>query len=302
MKRLCLLLAFIILFTSGCFSRDQVKSENFKLYFAAKGNMGLGIENRDIEYKDAKSKYVNTLKELLKGPSDSSKFETNISKDTKVLDARVENENLTVDFSKEFNVFSGSLHEAAVVSSVVDTMLQFGELKKVKILVEGQELIAPSGEPYGDLEFIDFNIGDMSEKEITLYFADSQAMYMVPEKRSVLVKKDIEDAEFYRIILEELIKGPGSENLYRTIPEEVKVEYIEVEGDLLKVDFSEEMHTKHWRGAAGEAMTVNSIANTMTEFETIKRVMPTVDGGPLSIEHMVVEEPLTRNDSIIYRQ
>ncbi|HYF82052.1 MAG TPA: GerMN domain-containing protein [Clostridia bacterium] len=302
MKRLCLLLAFIMLFTSGCFTKDPVKSGNFKLYFAAKGNTGLGIENREIKFEDVKSKYVNTLKELLKGPSDSSKFETSINKDTKILDARVENENLTVDFSKEFNVFSGSLQVAAVVSSVVDTMLQFSELKKVRILVEGQELIAPSGEPYGFMEFIDFNTGDMSEKEITLYFADSQAMYMVPEKRTVFLKKDIKDDELYKIALEELIKGPSSENLYRTIPEEVKVEYVKLEGDLLKVDFSEEMHTKHWGGAAGESMTINSIADTMTEFEAIKGVMPTVDGGPLSIEHMVVEEPLTRNESIIYRQ
>lgn len=302
MKKLCLIIALVMLFTSGCFPKDEIKSESIKLYYAAKGNTGLGIENRDIEYRDAKSKYMNTLTELLKGPSDSSKFETSISKDTKALNFKVEGENLTIDFSKEFNVFSGSMHEAAVVASVVDTMLQFGELKKVKILVEGQELIAPSGEPYGFMEFKDFNAEDMSEREITLYFADSQAMYMVPEKRTVLVKKDIEDAEFYRIVLEELIKGPSTENLYRTIPEEVKVEYVELDGDLLKVDFSQEMHTKHWHGAAGEAMTINSIVDTMTEFENVKRVMPSVDGGPLSIEHMVVEEPLTRDESIILRQ
>jgi germination protein M len=260
------------------------------------------VESREIKFKDAESKYMNTLKELISGPSDTSKFETSISKDTKVLNVKAENGNLTVDFSKEFNMFSGSMHEAAVVASVVDTMLQFEELKRVKMLAEGQELVAPSGEPYSFMEFIDFNTSDLSEKEITLYFADSQAMYLIPEKRTVLVKKDIEDAEFYKIVLEELIKGPKTENLYNTIPEEVKVEYIELDGDLLKVDFSEEMHTKHWRGAAGESMTINSIANTMTEFENIKGVMPTVDGGPLSIEHMVVEEPLTRNESIILRQ
>lgn len=302
MKRLCLLLAFIVLFTSGCSLMSGTVSETVKLYYAIKGNVGLDMENREIEYKDAKSKYTNTLKELLKGPSDTGKFETSISKDTKVLNVKVEGGNLIVDFSKEFNVFSGSMHEAAVVSSVVDTMLQFNELKKVRILVEGQDLIAPSGEPYGDLEFIDFNIGDISEKEITLYFADSQAMYVVPEKRTVFVFKDISDAEFYRIVLEELIKGPNTENLYRTIPEGVTVEYTEVEGDLLKVDFSQEMHTNHWGGAAGESMTVNSLVNTLTEFEGIKRVMPTVDGGPMSIEHMVVEEPLTRNEDIIYKQ
>ena len=124
---------------------------------------------------------------------------------------------------------------------------------------------------------------------------------MVPEKRTVFVNKDTSDAEFFRIVLEELIKGPNTENLYRTIPEGVAVEYTEVEGDLLKVDFSEEMHTNHWGGAAGESMTINSIVNTLTEFDNIKRIMPTVDGGPMSIEHMVVEEPLTRNESMIYK-
>ncbi|HOE56188.1 MAG TPA: GerMN domain-containing protein [Bacillota bacterium] len=301
MKRLCLLLAFVMLFASGCFLRNETKSESIKLYYALKGNVGLGIENRAIEFKDAKSKYINTLKELISGPADIGKFEASLDKSTKVIDVKIEKENLTVNFSKEFGTFAGSMHEAASVSSVVDTMLQYGEIKKVRILVQGKELIAPSGEPYGFMEFIDFNTGDMSEKEITLYFADSQAMYVVPEKRSVFVKKDISETEFYRIVLEELIKGPESENLYRTIPEGVKILYIEREGDLLKVDFSREMHTNHWRGAAGESMTINSIANTMTELEDIKRVMPTVDGGPLSIEHMVVEEPLTRNESIIYK-
>lgn len=302
MKRLCLLIAFVMLFTSGCFLKNETKSENVKLYYAIKGNIGLEIENRDIEFKDAKSKYTNTLNELISGPADTGKFETSINKDTKVLDVKIEEYDLTINFSKEFNVFAGSLHEGAVVASVVDTMLQFEELKKVRILVEGQELIAPSGEPYGFMEFIDFSIGNMSEKEITLYFADSQAMYVVPEKRTIFVNKDIDDAGFYRIVLEELIKGPVSENLYRTIPDGVQVEYTELEEDLLKVDFSEEMHTKHWGGAAGESMTINSIVNTLTEFENIKRVMPTVDGGPLSIEHMVVEEPLTRNEDIIFKQ
>ncbi|HWR60354.1 MAG TPA: GerMN domain-containing protein [Clostridia bacterium] len=302
MRKLCLLLVAVLLFTSGCTIGNQMKKESVKLYYALKGNTGLDIENRDIEYKANESKYAKTLEELLKGPDDSDRFETSINRDTKVLAAEEENGSLTVNFSKEFNVFSGSMHEGAVVASVVDTMLQFAELKKVRILVEGQELIAPSGEPYGYMEFIDFNTADLSEREITLYFSDSQAMYLVPEKRTILVKNDISETELYRLVLEELIKGPASENLYRTIPEEVRIEYLELDGEVLKVDFSEEMHTKHWHGAAGEEMTVNSLANTMTEFEDIKGVMPTVDGGPLSIEHMVVEEPLTRNESIIYRQ
>jgi germination protein M len=290
-----------MIFTSGCLLK-QTQKESVKLYFAVKGNIGLGTENKDIEYRDAAEKYENTLKELLKGPSDTEKYEKSINENVKILNIKVENENMTIDFSKGFGTFSGSLHEAAVVSSVVDTMIQFEEIKKVKILVEGEELIAPSGEPYGFMEFIDFNTADMEQREITLYFADSQAMYVVPEKRTVFVNKNATDAEFYKTVLEELIKGPENENLYRTIPEEVKIEYIEVEDDLLKVDFSEEMHTKHWGGAAGESMTVASIANTMTEFENIKKVMPSVSGGAMSIEHMVIEEPLIRMEEMVFKQ
>lgn len=303
MKRLCVVLALMMLFTSGCTIKDKSVQENIKLYFALKGNTGLDTETRSIEYKTAEDKYVKTLEELVKGPQDTVKFEeSSINKAVKVIGVKVEEEKLTVEFSKEFAAFAGSMHEGAVVASVVDTMLQYTELKKVRIHVDGQELISPQGEPYGFMEYRDFSTTDLSEREITLYFADSQAMYMVPEKRTVLVRKDITDADFYRVVLEELIKGPRTENLYRTIPEEVKVEYVELDGDILKVDFSEEMHTKHWGGAAGESMTVNSLADTMTEFENIKGVLPTVDGGPLSIEHMVVEEPLQRNESIIYRQ
>ncbi|MGE5633017.1 MAG: GerMN domain-containing protein [Caulobacteraceae bacterium] len=302
MKRLCFLLAVIMVFTSGCFLRKEAQTETVKIYYALKGNTGLETENREIKYEDAESKYENTLRELVKGPADTNKFETSMSKDVKVLSVTVENGNAVVDFSKEFGSFSGSMNEAAVVAGVVDTMLQFSEVKQVKILVEGKDLIAPKGEPYGFMKFIDFRTSDMEERNITLYFADSQAMYVVPETRKVLVKKDISDADFYKLVLEELIKGPNTENLYRTIPEEVKVDYLEVDGDLVKVDFSKEMHTKHWHGAAGEAMTVASIANTMTEFPNIKRVLPSVDGGPMNIEHMVIEEPLKRMEEMVFKQ
>jgi len=302
MKRLCMLIAFVMVFTAGCFLTKEPQKQEIKLYFALKGNTGLGIENREIQFNDTQEKYINTLEELVKGPSDTSKFETSISKDVRVLSVKTGEEGLTVDFSKEFGVMNGILHEAAVVASVVDTLLQFEEVEKVRILVEGNELIAPSGEPYGFMKFIDFNTADMIEKDITLYFADSQAMYVVPEKRTIFVKKDATDAEFYKAVLEELVRGPQNENLYRTIPEEVEIEYVEVDGDLLKVDFSEEMHTKHWRGSAGEAMTVASIVNTLTEFQEIKRVMPSVEGGPMSIEHMVIEEPLTRMEEMVFRQ
>ena len=139
------------------------------------------------------------------------------------------------------------------------------------------------------------------EREIILYFANSQAQYVVPEHRTIKVEKGISTAEFARIILGELIKGPAEENLYKTIPEEVRVLNVEIQEDTLFVDFSKEMHTKHWGGAAGEDMTVGSLVNTMTELDGIKKVLPSVEGVALSIEHMIIDEPLERMEDKIYK-
>ena len=141
----------------------------------------------------------------------------------------------------------------------------------------------------------------MEDRTVTLYFGDAQAMYVVPEERTVKVAQNISENDFYKIVLEELVKGPRQENLSPTMPREVRILNVERDSDVLFVDFSEEMHTKHTGGAAGEDMTITSLANTMTELQGINRIMPTVNGSVMSIEHMVVEEPLSRMEDRIFR-
>ena len=71
---------------------------------------------------------------------------------------------------------------------------------------------------------MDETIGqELRENEIVLYFANSQATFVVPENRIVQVEKDVTKEEYASIIIGELIKGPKGENLYPTIPSEVKI-------------------------------------------------------------------------------
>lgn len=142
---------------------------------------------------------------------------------------------------------------------------------------------------------------DLIDVPVTLYFGDSQAIYVVPEKRNIELSKNTTKEEYAERVLEELIKGPVDTNLYPTIPSEVKVLNVEIREDLLYVDFSREMHTKHWGGAAGENMTLLSLANTMTEIEGIERVLPSVEGVALNIEHAIIDEPLIRAEDKILK-
>jgi len=304
MKKIVFLLVFSLLIISGCSPKQQpivVNEEEVNVFFGIKGNESVDFEKRIIEFEDGKDKYIKAIQQVVNGPKDTNKFETNIDKNTKVLDSIIENGGLTIDLSRDFDVFKNDVQKTVSVASIVNTVFQFSEVEKVRITIEGNELISPEGKPYGYINEIFKDLSAVEPKEITLYFADSQAMFVVPEKRNINVSKNIAIEDLLKSVIEELIIGPTTEGLYKTIPQEVKINNIVVENDLARVDFSEEMQTKHWRGAAGEQMTVASIVNTLTEFQNIKRVLTTVDGEPMNIEHMYIEEPLTRMEDIIKR-
>ena len=160
---------------------------------------------------------------------------------------------------------------------------------------------------YGFLSEIQFdpnNVGQLENKEVTLYFADDQAMYVVPEKRNINIEQDAPKDMFIKALIEEMIKGPTNTDLYPTIPKEARVNSVVVVGERATVDFSEEMYTKHSRGAAGEDMTLTSIANTLTEIEGIKEVVLLLNGKPLNIEHAIIDSnnPLTRAEDRILKK
>jgi germination protein M len=134
---------------------------------------------------------------------------------------------------------------------------------------------------------------------VILYFANADASAVVPEARTLDIPNGISKDDYVKFLVEELIKGPQSADLHATIPATVKVLDAHVEDTAAYLDFSQEMLTDHSRGAAGEAMTVYSIVSTLTELEGIDGVMMTVAGTPMNIEHMVIESPVPRDESMI---
>lgn len=309
MKKLIVLVFALLTVLSGCGLTGQSAEtkENIDLYFALKGNEGLDKEQRTIEYEAVQDKYAKTLEEWIQGPSDTEKFEKSVNSSVKVLGISVEGDKLTIDLSKEFNTFGGVMEESATIASLVNTMVQFPEVNSVRITVEGKELIAPSGNPYGYLTEIQFDPnsqGQIKGVEVTLYFADDQAMYVVAEKRNINIEENASKDKIIKTLIEEMIKGPESPDLYPTIPEEARVNSVVVTGERATIDFSEEMVTKHSGGAAGEDMTLTSIANTVTEVEGIIEVVITVNGQPLNIEHVVVDSnnPLIRAEERILKK
>ena len=144
---------------------------------------------------------------------------------------------------------------------------------------------------------------------VTLYFTASGEtdFYLVKEIRKISVSGDL-----YKSVLEELIKGPDTDNLYPVIPSDVRVNSVKISDSTATVDFSKEIITNFEEiphSSTTEILAIFSIVNTLTEFEEIERVKITIEGKDsgeidgLYIEdfwgHVGIYEEFTRNEEII---
>jgi germination protein M len=132
--------------------------------------------------------------------------------------------------------------------------------------------------------------------EVNLYFSDSQAMYLVSEKRKIP-----QTTSLAKQVVVELIKGPDSSDLYSTIPEGTRVNEVYIADDIVYVDLSEEVFKNHPGGSSGELMTVYSIVNSLTEISPIKGVQILVEGNERNslVGHVDISMPLLRDEDWI---
>ncbi len=132
--------------------------------------------------------------------------------------------------------------------------------------------------------------------EINLYFSDSQAMYLVPEKRKISQTPSL---AIQAVV--ELIKGPENSELYPTIPKGTQVNEVYIADDIVYIDLSEEIFKNHPGGSSGELMTVYSIVNTLTEIPPIRSVQILVAGNEREslVGHVDISRPLLRDEDWI---
>ena len=126
---------------------------------------------------------------------------------------------------------------------------------------------------------------------VTLYYADDQSERLVEENRSLA----LEGREPAVAVLEELIEGPDFPAHGRTIPADVKVLGVQINGGIAEADFSEELRSSHWGGSTGEILTVYSIVNTLAELPGVEQVQILIEGETVDtlVGHLELMEPLS---------
>lgn len=111
---------------------------------------------------------------------------------------------------------------------------------------------------------------------ISLYYINKESKEIMPEARSIDVNVLIQNP--YRYLIEQLMNSPKNENLEKAIPDDVKLNNVELKGDVLYVDFSKEFTNNVPEGKENEEKIIQTIVKTVTELNEVNSVRIIVDG------------------------
>ena len=302
-KTLALIVALCFIAAFACSCKDKAKpiepQESISLYFGNKDSTDLVEERFETDGIEFVKLPKVVMEKLLEGPEKSDHTRI-IRAGTSLLDIALDKSSVTVNLSKEFYDEENIL-DVLASASVVKSLCSVSGVTTVSILVEGTPLILDDGTVIanmkeGDLVF-DAEALTQDEANITLYFSDEDADSLVREVRRVNIPKG-ETME--KIVLSELISGPGKDKTYRTVPGETKIRSIETNDGVCFVNLSQDFITKYVGGTAAEQLTVYSIVNSLTELANVEKVQFLIEGEKKDVFiHMVFNEPIIRDVSMV---
>ena len=131
---------------SSAIDKPATQSLNVGVYYPDDSGMKLVEVERKITFDDSTNKYTAAVESLLEDPG-----KDNLTKifpnNAQIRSVTIAGDLATVDLDGAFlkNFVGGSTGEEFLVGSVVNTLTNFPEVKRVKFLVDGQEIETLSG-------------------------------------------------------------------------------------------------------------------------------------------------------------
>ena len=150
---------------------------------------------------------------------------------------------LGVDFNAEYLSLS-PVSELLLRGALVSTLLQLPGVDTVRFTVESQSLVLGDKEigPMTEDTFIipsGEGINSYRNADITLYFPSADGVRLVRERRRVYYSSNLNKE---RLVIEQMLKGPGSAGLLPVAVDGTLVQDVSVSHGFCIVDFSEEIN------------------------------------------------------------
>lgn len=301
MKRLISLVLVMVLsfLMMGCESSSA--KTGYKIYYLNTDKSGIAPVSYQFKENDTTGRVEEAL-EKLKEKSDDIEYMNTIPSGVKVKNFELNNGSLSLYLVGDYEALD-IYTEILVRAAIVKTLVQIKGVDSVSFIVNDTPLVDSSGEAVG-LMTADTFIEDFGQEtdsllstELTLYYASANGMSTVPETRQVYYSRNV---SIEKLVIDQLLKGPDSDELLQAIPTGTKLNSISVsENGVCIVNFDATIESAIT--GVTENVTVYSIVNSLTELDNIKQVQILVNGETPHISNVDTDlsVAISRNEEII---
>jgi len=264
---------------SGCGKKEEVQvGKAVEVYYLNKEETKISSETYIMQNNQI-GKQIEELLQVMAQPPKNVENKAAISSNITVLDAVIAEEQLVLTVDESYRKLE-PVTEVLTRAAIVRTLTQIDGIDYVTMNVREQPLTDLAGNPIGIMSaamFVDNAGNEINAYErarLTLYYADSEGTELIETTKSVVFNTNI---SMEKLVMEELIKGPGAEGIYPTINPATKINNVTVKDGICYVNLNEAFLT-HVTNTTSQ-VTIYSIVNSLVELPNVNKVQISVNGN-----------------------
>lgn len=296
---MCVVLVLSLL--QGCQKNNDDAKTNFSIYYVSTEGKGLEAVPYVLKTQEL-DKQVEEVFEELKNKQESRGITSSVPSDITLEKYELSEGQLNLYFGTSYlNMKKGT--EILMRAAVVQTMVQLQGVNYVAFYVDNEALKDSYGEVIGIMNaenFIqktDSEIASYQSTSLKLYFATADGTMLKQEERAEVHYNENTSVE--KLVLEQLLTGPQSEGLGRTISDTVKLLGVSVKDGVCYVNLSSNFLTNIYNQKP--EVTVYSIVNSIIENAKVLKVQILIEGSSdvLFLNTVDFSQPLEWNEEIL---
>lgn len=270
----------LVFLTGGCRKEKEEEKEEQNIYFVYVVNKE---ETKVDKYQCATSltdtrKQLNFLFGRLREVPEAPEIRQTITDEMGLESFSLSDGRLTLRFGEGYKNLSPT-SEVLTRAAIVRTLCQIEEIEYVSFMVDGAALLNAGGTPVGVMtadQFVDNEgqeINAYEKASMTLYFATEDGEHLKAYTKEKYYNSNI---SMEKLVVEQIIAGPGEGMGNPTVNPEVKIISVAVRDRVCYVNLSEEFLTQIYNVSA--EVTIYSLVNSLVELNNINKVQISING------------------------
>ena len=214
---------------------------------------------------------------------DNKELKATLTSGINIITYSYDGEQVIVSLGEKYKELSRTT-EVLTRAALVRSLTNIPDVNYVMLTINGESLTDTSGNAIGIMTADMFvnNAGaqmETAESKVTLrlYFANEDGNGLIAVNRELTHNADVSNVPMEKLVVEQLISGPASDEIYPTINPDTKLVNITVRDGVCYLTFDSAMLTAV--NNVTTDVTIYSIVNSLVELSNINKVQISIDGN-----------------------